>query len=158
MEQYKNINGFDIYEISNLGNVRNKNTGKILNPNIDNHGYYRLNLCKDNKRLAIRIHIIVAQTFLDNVENSKYVEHIDENRLNNNVNNLKFKTKQTYEMKSNKKYNMTEEKINKINELWEINFPKMKVIYAKLNNEELVYKKNLTPRLKEFYMQGYSLI
>ena len=53
---------------------------------------------------------------------------------------------------------MTEEKIKKINELWEINFPKMKEIYAKHNDEELVYKKNLTPKLKEFYMQGYSLI
>jgi hypothetical protein len=92
MEQYKNIIDFDKYEVSNLGNVRNTKTGKILSPSIDSHGYYRLNLCKDNKRVAVRIHTIVAQTFLDNVENSKYVEHIDENRLNNNVNDLKFKS------------------------------------------------------------------
>jgi len=158
IEEYKLIQDFENYEISNLGNVRNKKTGKILSKNIDNHGYYRLNLCKDNKTLAVRIHIMVAQSFLNNVENSKYVEHIDENKLNNNVDNLKFKTKQTYEMRSNKKYNMTDEKIKKIDELWKINFPKMKIMYAKLNNEELVYKKKLTPRLKEFYMQGYGLI
>jgi len=53
---------------------------------------------------------------------------------------------------------MTEEKFKKINELWELNFQKMKTIYVKHNEEELVHEKKLTPRLKEFYMQGYSLI
>ena len=70
----------------------------------------------------------------------------------------KEKIQAKHEKASNEKYGMTEEKIKKINELWDVNFPKMKESYMKLCKCELVYTKNLTPRLKEFYMQGYNLI
>ena len=72
--------------------------------------------------------------------------------------NNKEKIKLNHEKRSNIKYGMTEEKIKKIEELWEVNFPKMKETYLKYGRGELVYKKNLTPRLKEFYMEGYGLI
>ena len=104
---------------------------------------------RENNRLVLNLK---NRIYKDN--NKEKIKEKDQKYIAIN----KEKIKSDYEMKSNKKYNMTEEKIKKINELWEINFPKMKEIYAKHNDEELVYKKNLTPRLKEFYMQGYSLI
>jgi hypothetical protein len=63
MEQYKNINGFENYSISNFGNVRNDKTGRILKPSIDSHGYYKVDLFNDGKKSTKKIHILVAKVF-----------------------------------------------------------------------------------------------
>ena len=159
-KKFKNMIDFDLYQISNLGNIRNKNNNKVLSTNIDSHGYYRLNLCKDNKRVSVRIHQLMVINYLENPDNIRYIEHIEKNKLNNNINNLILKPppEKDFEKISNKKHNMTEENIKEIEELWLINFPKMKEVYTKCNNCELVYTKRLTPRLKQLYMQGYGFI
>ena len=104
---------------------------------------------RENNRDVLRLKSLIYK------ENNK-----DKIKLSNQkyraLNKEEIQTK--HEKASNEKYGMTEEKIKKINELWDVNFPKMKESYMKLCNCELVYKKNLTPRLKEFYMQGYNLI
>jgi hypothetical protein len=87
-EIWKQINNYENYEVSNEGNIRNKNTGKILKKYIRN-GYYSLSLCKNNKSKTVNIHRIVAEHFLDYQEN-KHVNHKDLNKLNNNINNLEY--------------------------------------------------------------------
>ena len=90
-EIYRNIEDFDNYEISNFGNVRNKKTNKILKPNISK-GYYKVDLCKNGKRTTKTIHKLVADAFLENLENKPCVDHIDNDRLNNNISNLRWAT------------------------------------------------------------------
>ncbi len=49
MENWKSINGYENYEISDHGNVKNITTHNMLSPNIDSHGYHRVSLCNNGK-------------------------------------------------------------------------------------------------------------
>ena len=74
--------------MSNLGHVKNKH-GRILKPEI-RHGYYSVGLMKNRKCIHKRIHRLVAEVFIPNVEHLPMVNHKDRNKLNNNVNNLEW--------------------------------------------------------------------
>ena len=65
-EEYKIIKDFDNYEISNFGNVKNINTGRILKPGNDGRGYFFVKLYKDGKKFNKKIHKLVANAFLPN--------------------------------------------------------------------------------------------
>ena len=97
-EIWKPIKGYEgLYEVSNLGRVRSlvNNKGqyreKILKHNIRN-GYPSVTLCKNKKLKSFTIHRLVAEAFLPNPDNLPCVNHKDENRLNNFVNNLEWCT------------------------------------------------------------------
>lgn len=75
------------YEVSSYGRVRNL-TGKVLKTYIQNCGYEQVKLMNKHKQ----IHRLVAMCFIDNPEHKKYVNHIDGNKLNNNVSNLEWCT------------------------------------------------------------------
>ena len=87
MEEYKIIQGFENYEISNFGNVRNITTGRILKQSLDKNGYKRINL---NNTYTQHIHLLVAKAFIPNPENKRVVDHIDGDRTNNNTSNLRW--------------------------------------------------------------------
>ena len=90
MEVWKDIIGFEgIYKISNIGRVKNKND-KLLSPYHNSNGYISIDLCKNGKVHKLRVHRLVAITFLPNPNNLPIVNHKDENKLNNNVNNLEW--------------------------------------------------------------------
>nr|DAP66827.1 MAG TPA: homing endonuclease [Caudoviricetes sp.] len=90
MEIWKNIELFERYSVSNFGNVRNNITGKILKPRKHTNGYVRVVLCKDKKRYDRYIHRLVAQAFISNPNNLPEINHKDENKLNNFVENLEW--------------------------------------------------------------------
>lgn len=90
-EYWKVIEGYD-YFISTYGNIENGSTGRILKPGINNHGYYYVTLCKNGKRKKFTIHRLVANAFIDNPNDKQCIDHIDNNRLNNNINNLRWAT------------------------------------------------------------------
>jgi len=91
-EEWKHILDYENYEVSNLGNVRNKKTGRILK-SYDKGGYAVISLSKTKGKL-FQIHRLVCQAFIPNPENKPQVNHKDKNGLNNNVSNLEWNSHQ----------------------------------------------------------------
>lgn len=94
MEQWKNIEESTNYEISNLGNVRNTKTGRIMNPGVSGNGYKQVSLRmkKSNKFEKRYIHRLVATYWIPNPENKREVNHINLDKTDNRVENLEWIT------------------------------------------------------------------
>lgn len=89
MEQWKIVQDFENYLISNLGNVKTVN-GKPKKIVYDNKGYGRVELWKNNKGRKFRVHRLVAEAFIPNPLGKEQVNHIDGNKKNNCVSNLEW--------------------------------------------------------------------
>ena len=100
VEEYRIIKDFENYEVSNFGNVRNFKTGRVLKPGMSNRGYYKVNLCSDGNVYNKSVHNLVAEYFIANPYNKPFVDHINNNKLDNNVRNLRYVTNQENQMNS----------------------------------------------------------
>ena len=92
VETFVKVEGFENYEVSNLGKVRNIKSGIMLKPWITKDGYLRHCLYKHNKRKNLLLHRIIATAFIDNPGKKPQINHIDENKLNNDLSNLEWCT------------------------------------------------------------------
>ena len=92
-EVWKIIDGYRNYQVSTLGNVMNIDTGKILKGHNNGRGYLHVALYDENHKCkTIMIHRLVAQAFIPNPNNLPQVNHIDECKENNCVDNLEWCT------------------------------------------------------------------
>ena len=89
-EVFRMIDNYPCYDVSNFGLVRNRKTGRLLKPAVNGAGYLHVVLRKKNKSYTQRIHRLVCETFIDNPNNYKCVDHIDRCRINNHVSNLRW--------------------------------------------------------------------
>ncbi len=88
---WKNINNFEtLYEINEFGEVRNKKSHKIITPDKNNAGYFRVNLYKNKLHFREFVHRLVATHFLNNQNNYPEVNHKDGNKTNNHFSNLEW--------------------------------------------------------------------
>lgn len=120
MEIWKTIKDFDKYEISNYGNVRSKiihrSKSKNKLPSIEyrqlkpciKRGYATVQISNDYYILVYLVHRLVAEAFIPNPDNLPQVNHKDENRLNNSVENLEWCTNEY-----NSNYGTRNERIGK---------------------------------------------
>jgi len=103
MEEWKDIEGFPGYMVSNYGRVmsigrdwheeRGKSRkNKVLRPRERRHGYLAVALYKDRKRSNISIHRLVAKAFINNPNGHNETNHKDGNKQNNHVDNLEWCT------------------------------------------------------------------
>ena len=89
---WKTIAGFPNYEISNHLEVRNKTTGQQRKFSNGKRGYLVISLFHDGKMYLKPVHRLVAEAFIPNPEGKPQVNHIDGNKLNNNIDNLEWVT------------------------------------------------------------------
>ena len=123
-EIWKDIKEYEgLYQVSNLGRVKSlerkyfsgKNhnickiaESKLLKLRLDKNGYLVTGLSKNGKQAYVRVHRLVAEAFIPNPNNYPQVNHKDENKENNNVDNLEWCT-----AKYNNNYGTRKEKASK---------------------------------------------
>lgn len=84
------IDGFEHYNINELGVVVNTKTGKVLKPDLNNCGYHRVTLMSDGQKKRIFVHRLVAMAYLEKIDGFDVVNHKDGNKLNNHYLNLEW--------------------------------------------------------------------
>ena len=90
-EIWKDVVGYEgLYQVSNLGIVRNYKTLKEVKTCQWHKGYERANLFKDNQRKGYYVHRLVAQAFIPNPKNLPIVNHKNEISTDNRVENLEW--------------------------------------------------------------------
>lgn len=92
MTEWRNLLVFPGYQVSSEGQVRNSSTGKVLSGGVDKDGYAFVLLCRGKERKNVKVHRLVASTWLTSDMQKVYVQHVDGNRKNNAVSNLRWVT------------------------------------------------------------------
>lgn len=102
MEEWRDIAGYEgIYQVSSMGNVRSLDRmggnnhfykGCVLKKRLKKAGYLQVQLCKNSEHKFFAIHRLVAIAFIPNPNNKPTVNHLDEDKTNNNVYNLEWAT------------------------------------------------------------------
>ena len=89
-ELWKTVDEHPNYEVSNLGRIKNAKTNYLLRASLNTDGYEQVGL----KGKSCLVHVLVAKAFIPNPNNRPQVDHIDQNKTNNNVTNLRWLTNQ----------------------------------------------------------------
>lgn len=95
MEVWKDIEGYKgLYQVSSWGRVRSfYRGGRVLKCRKNRDGYLLVTLCENGNVKDYSIHRLVTQAFIPNPQNKSEVNHIDENKENNRVENLEWCTR-----------------------------------------------------------------
>lgn len=100
-EVFRPVKGYEgLYEISNFGRVkslpkiigRRMKSETFLTVRISAQGYAMVGLCKNSKLFNASVHRLMAEAFLPNPQNKATINHIDGNKLNNDLSNLEWAT------------------------------------------------------------------
>lgn len=92
-EIWKEIEGYEgLYEVSNYGRVRSlkRKAPKILKLANNGYGYLTATLSKNNGRSTIKVHTLVAKAFIPNPDNLPTVDHVNRDRADNRIENLRW--------------------------------------------------------------------
>lgn len=94
MDDWVNVREYeDNYKINKRGVIKNIKTGKTISTHIcKGTGYIMVNLWKNGKRKLKSLHRVLAESFIENIENNPCVNHKDGNKNNNSLSNLEWVT------------------------------------------------------------------
>ena len=80
------------YEVSICGQVRNFKTKRILKYFTNDRGYYYVSISQKSKSINLKIHRLVLENFIPNVEKKENIDHVNNNKLDNTISNLRWCT------------------------------------------------------------------
>lgn len=92
VEVWRKVTGWELYEVSNIGNIRNSKTGLMKKTSLNNRGYFAVAFEIGKRKKCFLVHRIVAKEFCERKEGLNVVNHIDENPTNNFSENLEWCT------------------------------------------------------------------
>lgn len=162
-EIWKDIEEFEgKYQISSMGRVKSLNfklTGKeqIMSLKINKYGYKQILLYKDKKYKTFLIHRLVAQAFIPNPDNKPEIDHINTNKTDNRVENLRWVTSS-----ENKNNPITIEKYKNCSSIPVLQFTLDGELVRKwdsatqVERELGVYQSHITSCLKGNYKTAYG--
>lgn len=132
--QTKDIKGYEnLYSIDEAGNVFSYRSNRYLKWHDDGNGYQYVELCKNKHRVCKKVHRLVAEHFLPNPNNFSDVNHKDENKMNNTVENLEWCS-----TKYNNNYGTRTKRVTKSN-LNNPSFSKEVIATDKSTGEEKIF-------------------
>ena len=100
----RDVVGYEgIYAVTSCGKVWSYKSKRFLTPEDNGRGYLRVKLCKDGKEKKYMIHRLVAEAYIPNPENLPQVDHIDNDKTHNYINNLQWITNRDNCRKSHNK-------------------------------------------------------
>lgn len=88
--EWRPIEGYENYSVSNTGLVKNTKSGRVLALKTTHDGYYVVNLCSHGEQKTVKVHRLVAIAFIPNPEKLYAVDHINLNKFDNRVENLRW--------------------------------------------------------------------
>ena len=133
MEIWKDIKDYEnYYQVSNLGNIRNKITNKILVGDTNSGGYKRVSLYQPLRKRFF-VHRLVAYHFCENYSIDKVVNHKDGNKQNNCASNLEWVTRSENDLHAFK---------NNLRKIYPSQF-RHKIMMFKINGEFIKEFKNI---------------
>jgi hypothetical protein len=86
------VNGFDDYFVTEDGKIFSVKLNRFIIQRLDEKGYLSVSLNQNGFKKYMKVHRVVALTYLSNPDNKPQVNHIDGNKQNNNVSNLEWVT------------------------------------------------------------------
>jgi hypothetical protein len=92
VEVFRSVDGYKNYAVSSFGRVKNTKSGRILKDFDNRQGYSIVDLRENGNRKMLTVHRLVACAFINNPNDKECVDHIDNNRTNNHISNLRFAT------------------------------------------------------------------
>lgn len=141
MEIWKSIPNYEgLYEVSSLGRVKSNFTNKILKGKINHDGYLEYVLCNNKIKRYLRGHQIVAMAFIGHEPcgHKIIIDHINDIRNDNRLENLQMITQRENAYKTQGKYSSKYKGVsfNKQTKKWMANIWFKKLIYLGLFNNE----------------------
>ena len=159
-EEWRSISRYLNHQVSNIGRVRNANSGRIMKLGTTSGGYKYVKLSHKGVKTNFKVHRLVALEFIPNPMNKPSVDHIDSKaKINNNVGNLRWATPQEQLGNTSKQLNTSSQykgvSWNKRDSKWEayIGIDGRKISLGHFKSEEeagLAYNKQAILHFGEF--------